>query len=215
MVHSGSRALGRAIRDHHVRDAPLAGSGLAYLESDGERGRAYLQDVAWALAWADASRRRMAERVAALVGERLGVSADWGTFVSCHHNHVRRETHDGAALWVHRKGAIAAAAGEPGLIPGSMGTPSFHVEGRGHGPALRSSSHGAGRIMSRTEARHAISRRELFRQLEGVLFDHRRAEALRDEAPGAYKDIRAVMRAQRPLTRVVRTLVPLLVYKGG
>jgi tRNA-splicing ligase RtcB len=156
----------------------------------------------------------MAERVAALVAERLGVGADWSSFVSCHHNHVRLEVHDGAVMWVHRKGAIPAALGERGIIPGSMGSPSFHVEGRGHEPALTSSSHGAGRAMSRGAARRTISRRELLRQLDRVLFDQRRAEQLRDEAPTAYKDIRAVMRAQRPLTRIVRTLHPVLSYKG-
>lgn len=214
MVHSGSRALGQAIRDHHLRDAPRSTTGLAYLDGGSERGRAYLHDVEWALRYADVSRRAMAERVAALIDERFGTNADWASFVSCHHNHVRRETHDGTSWWVHRKGAIPAALGEPGIIPGSMGSPSFHVEGRGHEPALASSSHGAGRALSRSEARRAISRRDLFRQLEGVLFDRRRAEQLRDEAPRAYKDIRAVMRAQRDLTRIVRTVHPVLSYKG-
>jgi tRNA-splicing ligase RtcB len=214
MVHSGSRALGQAIRDHHLRDAPRAASGLSYVDAESARGQAYLDDVAWALRYAEASRRVMAERAAALLDERLGVSADWSSFVSCHHNHVRREEHDGVRLWVHRKGAIPAALGERGIIPGSMGSPSHHVEGRGLAAALSSSSHGAGRAMSRSEARRVVSRRDLERQLDGVLFDHRRAEQLRDEAPAAYKDIRAVMRAQRPLTRIVRTLRPLLSYKG-
>jgi tRNA-splicing ligase RtcB len=214
MVHSGSRALGPAIRQRHLRDAPTSASGLGFLDADADAGQAYLHDLGWALDYAEASRRLMAERVAALLAERLGVSADWSSFVSCHHNHVRREIHDGVALWVHRKGAIPAAAGERGIIPGSMGTPSFHVEGRGHVPALASSSHGAGRAMSRSEARRTIGRRELLRQLAGVRFDVRRAEQLRDEAPLAYKDIRQVMRAQRGLTRIVRTLQPLLCYKG-
>ena len=192
MLHSGSRAMGQAIRDHHLRGARRGATGLSYLDTDEEAGQAYLADLDWALRYADASRRVMAEVTAALLDEILGAVADWSTWLSCHHNHVRRETHDGGARWVHRKGAIPAADDEPGIIPGSMGTPSFHTRGRGHGPALCSSSHGAGRALSRTVARQTISRRDLLRQLDGVLYDHRRADQLRDEAPAAYKNIRAV-----------------------
>jgi tRNA-splicing ligase RtcB len=134
--------------------------------------------------------------------------------VECHHNFIRRETHLGEALWVHRKGAVPAALGEAGIIPGSMGAASFHVEGRGCEEALCSSAHGAGRAMSRDAARRAIPVRELERQMRGVWFDRRRAALLRDEAPGAYKDVHAVMRAQRELTKVVRMLRPVLSYKG-
>jgi tRNA-splicing ligase RtcB len=117
-------------------------------------------------------------------------------------------------LWVHRKGAMSASSDELGIIPGSMGTQSYHVMGRGCEDALRSSSHGAGRAMSRDEARRRISTRELDRMMHGIWFDHRAAELIRDEAPSAYKDIRRVMRAQRDLTRIVRTLRPVLCYKG-
>jgi len=123
--------------------------------------------------------------------------------------------HDGEALWVHRKGAISASSGEAGIIPGSMGSPSYQVEGRGLVQSLCSSSHGAGRALTRTEARRSISTRALMRQLEGVWFDHRRADRLRDEAPSAYKDIQLVMRAQRDLTKIVRTVRPILSFKGG
>ena len=128
---------------------------------------------------------------------------------------MRREEHEGEPLWVHRKGAISARDGEPGIIPGSMGAPSFHVQGRGCARSLCSSSHGAGRCMARGVARQRISARKLHEQMDGVWFDHRLAERLRDEAPGAYKDIGAVMRAQRELTRVIRRLRPRLVLKGG
>lgn len=214
MLHSGSRAMGQAIRDHHLRGATASAAGLPYLDSEDEAGQAYLADLDWALRYADASRRAMADVTAALLDEIVGAAPDWSTWLSCHHNHVRREPHDGGLRWVHRKGAIPAADDEPGIIPGSMGTPSFHTRGRGHGPALCSSSHGAGRALSRTVAKQTISRRELERQLDGVLYDHRRADQLRDEAPGAYKNIRAVMRAQHELTRTVRTLTPILSYKG-
>jgi tRNA-splicing ligase RtcB len=95
-----------------------------------------------------------------------------------------------------------------------MGTASFHVTGRGHAPALASCSHGAGRRLSRTDAARSISPREVVRQMTGVRFNERRAAALRDEAPAAYKDIRRVMRAQRDLVRITRELHPVLSYKG-
>src|SRR5207248_9581813 len=101
-----------------------------------------------------------------------------------------------------------------GIIPGSMGTASFHVTGRGHEQALCSSSHGAGRCLSRAEAFRAIPVRELHRQMQGVWFDHRLAGKLRDEAPAAYKDVQAALRAQRELTRIVPKLRPILSYKG-
>src|SRR6185369_7798885 len=107
-----------------------------------------------------------------------------------------------------------AGAGECGVLPGSMGTLSFHVEGRGHEEALASSAHGAGRALSRTAARGKVSERELGRQMAGVWYDFRLAGKLRDEAPSAYKDIRAVLRAQKELVKVTRTLRPVLSYKG-
>jgi len=105
--------------------------------------------------------------------------------------------------------------GEPGIIPGSMGSRSFHVEGRGCAAALCSSSHGAGRKLARGEAARTISVKDLERDLGAVFFERDLAPRLRDEAPGAYKDIGAVMRAQRELVRIVRTLRPVLAYKGA
>jgi tRNA-splicing ligase RtcB (3'-phosphate/5'-hydroxy nucleic acid ligase) len=157
----------------------------------------------------------------------LGTGRIDDSYATCHHNYIRRETHSVAprsgvsganatsTWWVHRKGAISARSGEPGIIPGSMGTASFHVVGRGHPPSLCSSSHGAGRCMSRGEAKRAISVRSFQAEMQSVWFDHRNADRLRDEAPSAYKDIGAVMRAQRELTCIVRRLQPLLSYKGS
>jgi tRNA-splicing ligase RtcB len=127
---------------------------------------------------------------------------------------VACEEHFGHSLWVHRKGAMLAGAGMMGVLPGSMGTASFHVEGRGCAESLCSSAHGAGRALSREKARQRFSQRELLRQMQGIWFDHRRSSGLRDESPGAYKDVRAVLRAQHELVRVRRRLRPLLVYKG-
>ncbi len=215
MVHSGSRGMGQAIREAHEARGIRDRAGLRGIPSDSEAGRAYLHDLQWALDYAAASRARMVEVARDVMRDALGVHADETRFIECHHNFVRRELHEGEALWVHRKGAISAREGEPGIIPGSMGALSFHVEGRGCSRSLSSSSHGAGRCMARSVARHRISTRRLHEQMRGVWFDHRLAEQLREEAPGAYKDIGAVMRAQRTLTRVVRRLRPRLAFKGA
>jgi tRNA-splicing ligase RtcB (3'-phosphate/5'-hydroxy nucleic acid ligase) len=215
MIHSGSRALGQAIHRHHLEEARPANTGLPFLEASSEPGAAYLADVEWACQYADANRAAMAEAVALLMEELFGIDADWESLIRCNHNHVRRETHGTELLWTHRKGAISAREGEPGIIPGSMGTASFHVTGRGCAAALCSSSHGAGRLLSRSEALRSISGRELERQMRHIWFDHRLVAKLRDEAPSAYKDIHAVMRAQCDLTRIVRKLRPILSYKGA
>jgi tRNA-splicing ligase RtcB (3'-phosphate/5'-hydroxy nucleic acid ligase) len=205
MLHSGSRAVGPAIRAHHTR----GGTGLVSLDSETDAGRAYMSDLGWAIRYAQASRQLMVDAVTRVLD--LPVVESFG----CHHNHVRREDHFGEQLWVHRKGAIPAALGERGIIPGSMGSASYHTRGRGCELSLGSSSHGAGRAMSRTQARQKISARDLERQLRGVVFDHSKLDALRDEAPAAYKDIGEVMRAQRELTKVERRLTPLLAFKGS
>lgn len=215
LVHSGSRAMGPAIRRHHEARAARDPSGISVLDAEGEAGRAYLEDVAWAARYARISRARMLAEAAGLFAELFGVEPDEPSRIDVDHNHVRREEHGGRVLWVHRKGAMGLAEGEPGIVPGSMGTPSYHVEGRGHPEALGSSAHGAGRALPRGVARGRIGARRLMQEMQGVWFDHRLAEGLREEAPSAYKDIGAVMRAQRDLVRVVRRLWPVLVYKAG
>jgi tRNA-splicing ligase RtcB (3'-phosphate/5'-hydroxy nucleic acid ligase) len=216
MVHSGSRAMGQAITLHHCHNQAASGRSQrpAGLDANGSAGQAYLADADWAIGYAEQNRLAMIDAVGTLLKELFGVSVEWETLIHANHNHVRRETHLGESFWVHRKGSLAAAEGQSGVIPGSMGTASFHVVGRGHAPALGSSSHGAGRALSRGEACRAISPRRLERELQGVWFDHRKLAKLCDEAPSAYKDIYAVMRAQRDLTRIERELRPLLSYKG-
>lgn len=215
MVHSGSRAPGQAIRDHHLSRAEPVDGGLRALDAGSEAGTAYLHDAAWARRFAGASRRAIAEEAGGVLATALGAKLSWETCITTDHNHVARERcGDAGEVWVHRKGAMPARPGERGVLPGSMGSLSFHVEGRGHEPALCSSEHGAGRALSRTEARTTVTKRALDRQMEGVWYDFRLAERLRDEAPSAYKDIRAVLRAQRALVRVTRTLRPVLSYKG-
>ncbi len=214
-VHSGSRAVGPAIRRHHEARAPVDASGISLLEAESDEGRAYLSDASWAARYATLSRARLVEAVVELMSSRFGVAADERSQIICDHNHVRREEHGGESLWVHRKGAVGLSLGQRAMVPGSMGSPSFHVEGRAHPEALCSSAHGAGRAMSRSEARQRIGLRRLEQELSGVWYDHRLSSKLREEAPSAYKEIGAVMRAQRELVKVVRRLEPVLVYKGG
>jgi tRNA-splicing ligase RtcB len=214
MVHSGSRAMGHAIHAHHLRAARRARVGLAGIDAASEAGDAYRRDVAWAVAYAEESRRAMLRALSESLDRRLGGAPLAGSRISCGHNHVRRETHFGEDLWVHRKGAVSAAEGEAGIVPGSMGTVSFHTAGRGCHEAMASCAHGAGRALPRSEARRRITPRDLHREMGSVAWDARRERDLVEEAPSAYKDVGAVMRAQSDLVRVVRRLRPLLSFKG-
>jgi tRNA-splicing ligase RtcB len=156
----------------------------------------------------------MLDSTLAILGELLDASVDPDSIVDTDHNHARLESHEGRTLLVHRKGASSARDSELGLIPGSMGTSSYHVTGRGCPASLHSSSHGAGRALSRSKARAKIRSDDLRRQMREVHYDVRATARLVEESPGAYKDIAAVMRAQRELVRIERVLKPLLVYKG-
>jgi tRNA-splicing ligase RtcB len=204
-VHSGSRGVGQAITRHHTREC-RPGSGLVSLDAHSEAGQAYLADVDWGRRYASANRLAMLRAVEAILESEFATAVDWNTLIHSDHDHVRRE--------VHRKGAQPAAAGEAGIIPGSMGTATYHVEGRGCPEALQSCSHGAGRELSRSDARQSIGVGALERQMQGVWFDHRRSADLRDEAPSAYKNIEPVLRAQSDLVKIRRRLTPRLCYKG-
>jgi len=214
MVHSGSRALGQAIRDHHLAGIQSAGSRFRMFDAGSPEGVNYLHDASYARRYADASRQAMATEIGTFLGRTLHARICWETLITTDHNHVAWERHGAHDVWVHRKGAMPAGLGESGVLPGSMGTLSFHVEGRGCEEALCSSAHGAGRALSRSAARVKVTERDLRRQMEGIWYDYRLADKLRDEAPSAYKDIRAVLRAQRELVKVRRTLRPILNYKG-
>ena len=215
LIHSGSRAMGQEITAHHVKNAGRSTFGAKYLSAREDSGRSYLADVEWARGYARENRLAMLRAVERLMQQAFGIIADWSSLIHCDHNHVQRETHFGELFWVHRKGAQSARADEPGIIPGSMGSTSFHTIGRGCEDALMSCSHGAGRKLSRSEARQSVSEKAFSRQVGGLWYDHRRSAKLRDEAPSAYKDIRSVMRAQRELVRIEREQRPLLSYKGG
>ena len=214
MIHSGSRAMGQAVRDHHVARATERSGGLVALDTATDLGRAYLNDQHWARRYAAANRAAMAERVAAALREVAAIKPVAGSVIAVDHNHVRAEPHFGEVLLVHRKGAMPADDGVAGVVPGSMGTFSVHVTGRGEPASLRSSAHGAGRQLSRHAARDRFGRADLRTQMGGVWFDPRQSAALCEEAPKAYKDLRAVLRAQTDLVKITRRLRPLLVYKG-
>jgi tRNA-splicing ligase RtcB (3'-phosphate/5'-hydroxy nucleic acid ligase) len=156
----------------------------------------------------------MAEQVMEVLRSLFKIEPMESAIISCDHNHVRREEHFGKSLFVHRKGAMPAENGMLGVVPGSMGTLSFHVEGRGRPESLLSSAHGAGRLLSRGAARQRFHRADLCQQMQDVWFDRRLSEMLREESPESYKDVRAVMRAQCELVKVVRSVRPWLVYKG-
>jgi len=214
MIHSGSRAMGQAIRAHHSARARLVAGKLLALDLGDITGQEYLADMNWARRYADANRQTMAHAIAELLEDTLAIHRAPTPLIACDHNHVAIEQHGGQSLLVHRKGAMWAPAGMTGVVPGSMGTLSYHVEGRGCPQSINSSAHGAGRALSRQAARSQITLRALGRQMEGVWFDYRKAPSLREEAPSAYKDVRAVMRAQHDLVKILRTLRPILVYKA-
>ncbi|MCA9252943.1 MAG: RtcB family protein [Phycisphaerales bacterium] len=215
MVHSGSRAMGQHITAAHLKHAEKVGGGLSWLDADSEAGNAYLQDVAWARSYAKESRRRMLEAAAGIVAEALGAQIDASTWINTDHNHVEREEIGRQTYWVHRKGANRVDDESPNIIPGSMATATYHVVGRGNPEALNSSSHGAGRKLSRSAARAKIKRKDLDRQLKDIWIDPNTAAKLTDESPSAYKDIEAVMRAQKDLVRITQKLRPVLCYKGA
>jgi len=214
MIHTGSRGLGQAVFAHHARSASSADTKLLVLDSETAAGRAYLADIGWALRYASANRQAILNACDEALRVRLGFGVEPSTVIDVPHNFLRSEEHFGERFWVHRKSALSAASGELTLVPGSMAGPSFHVTGRGCPESLDSCAHGAGRRMSRSEARREVTATSLRRQMKGVTFDERAESVLVEEAPEAYKDPRAVMRAQRDLVKTMRQLKPVINYKA-
>lgn len=204
LVHSGSRGLGAAIAAHHVR-AALDGA----LDTNTPAGASYLEDLAWALAFARANRERLIAR--ALEAMDVGCVDEP---IDIHHNFIARERWLDRDLLVHRKGAVAVPRGRRALIPGSMGTASYVVEGLGCPDAFGSCSHGAGRVMSRKEARAAIRPKALAQAMRRIAYPEHLARQLVEEAPDAYRDIREVLDDQTELVDRRVRLVPVAVLKG-
>ena len=216
LIHSGSRAIGQAISNFHLRKAGVdSNSGLKFVDSGSIAGHELLIDFKWARNYAAANRESILKQIRCGVLDRLGFEVDDRSLIHLDHNHVQNETDGGKSLWVHRKGAQRLLPGQKSVIPGSMATKSYLVQGRGCRSALNSCSHGAGRNLSRTEARKRLSPRRLRREMSHVWFDQRKLFRLVDESPSAYKDIRKVMKAQKELVKIVDTLEPVLSFKGN
>ncbi len=222
MLHSGSRGVGGRIGSYFIELAKndmrrlvvnLPDTDLAYLAEGTENFDDYLEAVGWAQDFALANRALMLRATVAAVGRTLGRDLAFSDVaVQCHHNYVSREHHFGEEVLVTRKGAVRARLGELGIIPGSMGTRSYIVRGKGNPASFESCSHGAGRKMSRGQAKRTFSLEEHAKAVQGV--ECRRDAGVIDETPGAYKSIDAVMAAQRDLVEVVHELKQVLCVKG-
>lgn len=223
MLHSGSRGVGNAIGRHFIEKAKdlcerwhvdLPDNDLAFLPEGEQTFDDYVKAVHWAQEYAFTNRAVMMNLV--LQGLRRTIAKPFEVTqeaINCHHNYVEIESHFGQNLWITRKGAIRARVGDLGIIPGSMGQRSYIVRGKGAPESYCSCSHGAGRVMSRTEARRRFSLTDLVAQTEGV--ECRKDNEVIDEIPGAYKDIDAVMANQQDLVEVVHTLKQVLCVKGA
>jgi tRNA-splicing ligase RtcB len=221
MLHSGSRGIGNAIGTYFIelarRDAErdrlqLPDRDLAYFPEGAAHFDDYVEAVGWAQRYAAANRDAMADLVLAALRRHLPPFEVTGEAVNCHHNYVERERHYGAEVWVTRKGAIRARKGDLGIIPGSMGARSFIVRGKGSEESFQSCAHGAGRRMSRTQARKVFTARDLAEQTQGVVC--RKDHGVVDEIPGAYKDLDEVMANQSDLAEIVHTLKQVVCVKG-
>jgi tRNA-splicing ligase RtcB (3'-phosphate/5'-hydroxy nucleic acid ligase) len=221
MLHSGSRGAGNRIgqvyielarEDMRVHEINLPDRDLAYLSEGTAHFDDYVEAMRWAQDYAAENRRAMMDSVLAVLRGTLPRFTTRDMAVNCHHNYVARETHFGQDVWVTRKGAVRAGAGELGIIPGSMGARSFIVRGLGNAESFESCSHGAGRRMSRTEARKRFTVSDHRTATEGV--ECRKDAGVVDETPAAYKDIDAVMAAQGDLVEIVATLKQVLCVKG-
>ncbi|MBI5498236.1 MAG: RtcB family protein [Deltaproteobacteria bacterium] len=223
MLHSGSRGVGNRVGSYFIELARedmrryfvnLPDKDLAYLPEGTEHFRAYVRAVGWAQDYAAQNRRLMMAAVidaVAACGDIPPFGADVEA-VNCHHNYVSWERHHGEDVMVTRKGAVRAGDGELGIIPGSMGARSYIVRGKGDPESFCSCSHGAGRAMSRTEARRRFTVEDHARATAGV--ECRKDDDVIDETPAAYKDIDAVMAAQADLVEIVHTLKQVVCVKG-
>lgn len=220
-LHSGSRGVGNKIAQHHIGVArrlceqwwiPLPDKDLAYLVEGTDEFWAYIRQMRWAQLFALLNREEMMDRLLACVAKWVGTDAERREEINCHHNYTEQEKHYGKTVWLSRKGAISARPGEPGLIPGSMGTASYVVAGLGNPRALMSAPHGAGRVHSRSSAKRTFTREQLRESMAGIEF--RDSEAFLDEIPAAYKDIDQVMADAADLVEIRHTLRQLVNVKG-
>ncbi len=221
MLHSGSRGVGNRIGSYfialakedmrrHVKNLP--DSDLAYLREGTQHFEDYVEAVSWAQRFAMTNRKLMMDAVIATARRELPPFELGEVAVNCHHNYVEREHHFGKDVFVTRKGAVRARLGDLGIIPGSMGAKSFIVRGKGNPESFMSCSHGAGRVMSRGEAKRRFSVEDHVKATEGI--ECKKDASVIDETPMAYKDIDKVMAAQSDLVEVVHQLRQVVCVKG-
>jgi tRNA-splicing ligase RtcB len=224
MIHSGSRNLGKQVADRYNAEAVRIDSGrkhpiphawqLAFLDDDSVEGRMYISEMEYCVSFARANRLLMMNRIIGVLGE-IFPDAAFDTPVDIAHNYASKEDHFGKTVRVHRKGATFAGKGTIGIIPGSQGTNSYIVRGKGNPESFESCSHGAGRRMGRREAERRLDLDAEREALERRCIIHSLCTRTDlDEAAGAYKDIEEVMRAQDDLVEIVTELAPLAVVKG-
>ena len=223
MLHSGSRGVGNRIGSYFIELARgdmrkffiyLPDQDLAYFPEHTEHFADYVEAVEWAQNYAKWNRQLMMEQIVSAVrnsGEVPEFVAERKA-INCHHNYVARESHYGKNVLVTRKGAVRAREGDMGIIPGSMGARSFIVRGKGNAESFHSCSHGAGRAMSRNEAKRRFTVEDHTRMTEGI--ECRKDAEVIDETPAAYKPIDAVMAAQADLVEIVHTLRQVVCVKG-
>lgn len=225
-LHSGSRGIGNKIGNYYIKKAAeickaafieLPDPDLGYLVEGTDDFNEYLSDLRWAQKFALLNREEMMDRVLKDLSYHIFKNPDEAKQfevmrINCHHNFTQQEEHFGEKVWVTRKGAIEATDGKMGMIPSSMGTPSYIVSGLGNKMSFNSAPHGAGRRMSRGKARAAFTMDDFDKAMVNI--EHRRSDVLIDELPMAYKDINTVMENAKELVRVEATLKQVLNVKG-
>lgn len=223
VLHSGSRGIGNILGTQHIKKASqlakeahieLEDHDLAWLEEGTETFAMYVNDMLLCQGYARVNRAVMLDAAFDAFREWLGRDVHPTDHINCHHNFAQREQHDGQQLWVTRKGAIQAAEGQLGIIPGSMGDKTYIVRGTGSADSYHSCAHGAGRQRSRGQAKRELDTGDLARRMHGIAWMADHASALLDEHPSAYKNIDHVMAAQLDLVEPVHTLEQVLNYKG-
>lgn len=223
VLHSGSRGIGNQLARHHIDTAKgvmeayfieLEDPDLAYLVEGTPEFEAYIHDLLWAQKYALLNREWMTDLVIEAVDQSLPQSVHSTWVINCHHNYAEMEHHHGKNMWVTRKGAIRAREGDYGVIPGSMGTGSFVVKGKGNPASYTSAAHGAGRKMSRRKARESLTVESLAEKMGDKTWLNDQATQLLDEHPDSYKDLGAVMEAQSEMVEPVHQLTTVLNYKG-
>ncbi|RSZ64322.1 RtcB family protein [Corynebacterium hylobatis] len=220
-LHSGSRGVGNKIARKHITAAqeqcekywiPLPHADLAYLVAETPEFDSYLADLDWAQRFAWLNREEMMDRFATALSDFVGREVEELERVNCHHNYTVEEYHYDRRVWVTRKGAVRAREGDTALIPGSMGTASYVVAGKGHASAFHSAPHGAGRRLSRTQAKEQFTAADLERRMKGIVY--RPGKEWVDEIPDAYKNIDRVMQDAEPMVEIRHRLRQVLNVKG-